>query len=65
MPSFTYPKDARQIEQTANLENIGQDKPADWRAARAGACTLQRRYENFLTRRLVIDSVDLNEFDRP
>lgn len=65
MPRRTYPKDAEQIEQAADLEDIVQDKRADWRATGERARRRQRRYKNLLTQQLMKNGVDLEEFDRP
>lgn len=63
MPKRTYPKDAARIERAADLEDIVQDKRADWRATGAKARRRQRRYKNLLTHQLLRGGGDLQEYD--
>lgn len=63
MPKRTYPKDAARIDQAADLEDIVQDKRADWRATGAKARRRQRRYKNLLTHQLLKAGGDLQQDD--
>ena len=65
MPKRTYPNDAARIDQAADLEDIVQDKRADWRATGAKARRRQRRYKNLLTHQLLRGDVDLDEPETP
>ncbi len=62
MPRRTYPKDAMQIEQAADLEEIVKDKRAVWRATGAKARRRQRRYKALLVQQLVKGGGDLDAF---
>ncbi len=63
MPKRTYPKDAMQIEQAADLEEIVKDKRADWRATGAKARRRQRRYKTLLVQQLVKGGGDMDGCD--
>ena len=63
MPKRTYPKDARLIEQAADLEKIVRDECADWRATGAEARTRQRRYKALLIQQLVKDGGETDAGD--
>lgn len=52
MAKRTSPRDADRIDEADDLEDIVQDKRADWRATGAKARRRQRRYQNLLTAHL-------------
>ncbi len=53
MPRRTSLKDARDVAEANDLEDIVQDKRAGWRANPAKARRRQRRYKKRLTQALV------------
>lgn len=53
MSKRTSPRDATQVVEAADLEEIVQDKRAVWRATDAKARRRQRRYKRLLTRELL------------
>lgn len=53
MAKRTYPSDAENISIAADLEDVVQDKRAQWRASGAKARRRQRRYKNMLTSQLI------------
>jgi hypothetical protein len=65
MPRRTYPTDAEQVDHADDLEDIVQDKRADWRATGAKARRRQRRYKNLLTHQLVKGGWDMDDLTGP
>lgn len=63
MPKRTNPKDAVQIEEAADLEEIVNDKRAEWRATGAKARRRQRRYKALLVQQLIKDGGDMDGHD--
>lgn len=63
MPKRTYTKDAEQIEEAADLEDIVKDKRSGWRATGAKARRRQRRYKALLVQQLLKDGCDVDEHD--
>lgn len=64
MPKRTYPKDAVQIEEAADLEEIVKDKRAEWRATGAKARRRQRRYKALLVQQLIKEGGDMDGYDK-
>ena len=52
MPRRTSPRDALDVHDADDLQDVVQDKRADWRANGAKARRRQRRYRNLLTAHL-------------
>ncbi|MEM1065737.1 MAG: hypothetical protein AAGJ74_09575 [Pseudomonadota bacterium] len=52
MPKRTSPRDAEQVVDAEDLEELVQDKRASWRASGAKARRRQRRYKKLLLSRL-------------
>lgn len=64
MPKRTYQKDAAQIEEAADLEEIVKDKRAEWRATGAKARRRQRRYKALLVQQLIKDGADMDGYNK-
>lgn len=64
MPKRTYQKDAAQIEEAADLEEIVKDKRAEWRATGAKARRRQRRYKALLVQQLIKDGADVDGYNK-
>lgn len=64
MPKRTYQKDAAQIEEAADLEEIVKDKRAEWRATGAKARRRQRCYKALLVQQLIKDGADMDGYNK-
>lgn len=64
MPKRTYQKDAAQIEEAADLEEIVKDKRAEWRATGAKARRRQRHYKALLVQQLIKDGADVDGYNK-
>lgn len=65
MPKRTYPADADRVDHADDLEEIVQDKRAEWRANGAKARRRQRRYKNLLTQQLAKGTLSVEDLDGP
>ena len=64
MPKRTDPRDASQIVDADDLEDVVQDKRAGWRANPAKSRRRQRRYKSLLTRALVRGALSDDDDER-
>jgi len=58
MPKRTSPDDARRVVDANDLEDVVQDKRADWRATGAKARRRQRRYQKLILSNIDVDGAE-------